>query len=128
MDKDIAFVVILGIFIVSILWIVISIPCWIAATRGVSSQTISSIRLLSILGLFFGLTWLVALVWACLAPIETIEYKFEYEGSGMYEIKGIDKESGFDVTDNIAADSKQNAILKAQLRGILVSSAKYRPI
>lgn len=49
------------------LWLIISIPAFIAKRRGIpiSSSTMGTIRILSFFGLVFGVTWIVALVLAC---------------------------------------------------------------
>ncbi len=125
MDESVRLIVTVVLLVLGC-WLVFSMPIWIAKDRKVSEQTIKSIRILSVLGLFFGITWLVALIWACLAPVGLAK-ELVYEGAGMYEINGIDKETSLEVLDYIAANSKQNAILKAEVRGILVSSAKYKP-
>ena len=51
-------------------WFIIKIPISIAENRSVKPETLASIRLLSILGLFLGIPWVVAVCWACIAPPE----------------------------------------------------------
>lgn len=48
--------------------LVISIPSLIAKNRGLSDEHRKTVLLLAILGIFFGVTWLVALILACVYP------------------------------------------------------------
>ena len=77
--------VIAFVFIVAIggllAWFIIKIPISIAENRSVKPETLASIRLLSILGLFLGIPWIVAVCWACIAPPE--EFLDDELGLGM---------------------------------------------
>lgn len=44
------------------------LPLVIAKNRGISSTNQETVRLLILLGLFFGVTWIVALILACVYP------------------------------------------------------------
>lgn len=102
-----------------VLLLVMYFPISIAENRGISQDALKSVKLLALLGLFFGITWIVALIWACLAPVAAVRGN---DGPGLYEVHGVDKGTGYDVTDRIRADSVGNARIKAELRGIVVSA------
>ncbi len=57
---------------VAVLWVFLKIPIWIGESRGISSQNLQTVRLLSILSLLFGVTWVVALVLACVYPPDAV--------------------------------------------------------
>lgn len=63
MDNVIKVIVI--VLCVLAVWFFISIPAMIAKDRGISKANMATVRLLAILGLFFGITWIVALILAC---------------------------------------------------------------
>jgi hypothetical protein len=46
------------------------------------------------------------------------------DGPGRFRIAGVDRTSGADVTDHIAAESAANARVKAELRGIVVTKVE----
>ena len=102
----------------AILLLAMYFPINIAENRGVSQDALKSIKLLALLGLFFGITWIIALIWACLAPVAVVRN----DGPGLYRVHGVDKGTGNDIMDRIRADSSANARIKAELRGIVVSS------
>ena len=58
-----------GILIVAIIsGLIIYIPVLIADNRKVSENNRNTIFWLSVLGILFGITWIVAIIWACFAP------------------------------------------------------------
>ena len=145
---DLAPLVIGFILVAVFLYVFLNIPNWIARSRNVSAETIKSINLLCFIALFLGVTWLVALIWACVAPPEdrvpagyqpykgfakriptepTEGVASGYEGRGRYKIVGVDESTGFDVVDWIEAASKKNAELKAKRNGVLVSEISFDP-
>lgn len=69
MEKQVIIVVALVALIV-LLWLFISIPAFIARARGISKTNLITVRILGICGLFFGVTWIVALILALVYPPE----------------------------------------------------------
>jgi hypothetical protein len=43
------------------------------------------------------------------------------DGPGTFEVSGVDKESGMDVTEYVTASSPANARVKAELKGVVVT-------
>jgi hypothetical protein len=53
-----------------IVWAFVTLPVQIAKRRGVSTSRIVAIEFLSVLGMFVGLTWFIAMWKACFTPRE----------------------------------------------------------
>jgi hypothetical protein len=45
-------------------------------------------------------------------------------GPGRFLISGVDKATGFDVTEHVVADSAANARVKAELKGVVVTEVR----
>jgi len=55
-------VILLGLF-----YMIVSVPINIAKRKGVKGSDLTTIIILSWLGIFFGITWIIALIYACAA-------------------------------------------------------------
>lgn len=44
------------------------------------------------------------------------------DGPGRFVVAGVDKESGMDVIEHVEAASKENARVKVELKGVVVTS------
>ncbi|MGD0540595.1 MAG: hypothetical protein ABSB33_03655, partial [Tepidisphaeraceae bacterium] len=49
------------------------------------------------------------------------------DGPGQYRIQGVHKETKLDISKYVQADSAANAMVKAELDGIVVTSVKKVP-
>ena len=72
--------------------------------------------------------WIVALIWALMAPEATaaaaphaIPVDFPADKPGKFKIIGVDRNSGLDEVLYIDAESGSNAKVKAELRGMIVT-------
>lgn len=66
------------VFLIAIVWLVISVPAFIAKSRNVSEEHLRIVRVLAILGLFFGVTWVIAIVLALIYPAVAKERPVAY--------------------------------------------------
>jgi hypothetical protein len=67
MDDGIKLIIVL--FVVAAVSIfILALPSMIGKSRGISQDHLNTIRILSILGLLLGITWVVALILACVYP------------------------------------------------------------
>jgi hypothetical protein len=53
------------------------LPPYIAKGRKLSDANEKTVRLLTLLGLFFGITWIVALVLACVYPVDPLMSRYD---------------------------------------------------
>jgi ABC-type antimicrobial peptide transport system permease subunit len=106
--------------------ILYSVPLGIAQGRNVSAANIQTIKLLSFLGLFFGVTWIVALILACVYPSQAQTraipgMKYQPLGPGKFRITGIDSTTKMDTAWYCEVVSEANAKIKGELEGIIVT-------
>jgi hypothetical protein len=62
---ELLMVIVAILLFIAVFWI----PPYIGKKRGISDSNQSTVRLLTVLGLFFGVTWIVGLVLACTYPV-----------------------------------------------------------
>lgn len=89
-------------------------PYYIAKNRDHPYKGV--IGVLGIFGLFTGLLWVVALAWAVSVPP-----KPRHNKPGRFRVVGVDAESGSDTAVYVDAWNEDNARIKAELKGVIVT-------
>jgi len=99
--------------VVLFLWVSMAyLPIGVAKSRGISEDHLGTVRLLAILGLFIGVTWIVALILACVyppkAPPKASRSKVNYDPvPAGYGTKSVDEE-----LDQIMAEKGPHGVLE----------------
>lgn len=120
------------VLVIVVLWLLVSLPAWIAKSRKLSEDRLRSVRAMAIVGLFIWPLWIVALVSALLlSPPSSSEISSqrnvtepdpaEYDGPGKYRIVGIDRESKLETALTVHASSRSLATAKAEAVGVIVA-------
>lgn len=70
--------------------------------------------------------WIVVMIWACTGEKESAialpAIPVNMHRAAKYEIRGVDRESGMDVRMFVDAEGEESARVKADLRGVSVTS------
>ncbi len=119
----------LGICLVAVAVLLVVCTIWyypIYNARRRHHSKAETIAALTYCSLLVGFTWIIAIAWSYSEnnaerrgfPVAIPDAD---DGPGRYEIAGIDKQTKMDTKWAVTAESKRNALVKADLEGIIVT-------
>ncbi len=108
------------------------LPISIAKRRG--HENYPAIKTCALLAILLWPLWFVAMIWAYTGPDRSKlagagprGFPVQTDGPGMYRVIGVDRQTQADAVRTVEAASRENARVKAELAGLVVTEIQFIP-